>query len=114
MLGEHRRTAETCTLTLEVPERLAYLEGHFDEYPLVPGVVMVQWAIQLARESFGELGDFQGIERLKFQRPLQPGTRFTLALTRREEGIAFVLDSHQGRHCAGRVRLQPRSEAPHA
>ncbi|MDI5985961.1 AMP-binding protein [Halomonas sp. M4R5S39] len=107
-LGERRSGPDTCTLTLEVPERLAYLEGHFEDYPLVPGVVMVQWAIELARESFGLQGDFLGLERLKFQRPLQPGIRFTLELMRREDGIAFAFDSREGRHCAGRVRLQSR------
>lgn len=114
-LGEQRSGADICTLTLEVPERLIYLEGHFEEYPLVPGVVMVQWAIELARESFGLQGDFQGLERLKFQRPLQPGIRFTLELTRRGDGIAFAFESSEGRHCAGRVRLQSRdgTGAPH-
>lgn len=112
-LGERRPNPSFCTLTLEVPERLIFLEGHFEEYPLVPGVVMVQWAIELADESFGEVGEFRGIERLKFQRVLRPGTRFTLQLTRRDDGIAFAIDSREGRHCAGRVRLQARDGGDH-
>ncbi|EPC01173.1 hypothetical protein L861_11400 [Litchfieldella anticariensis FP35 = DSM 16096] len=112
-LGERRSDPCSCLLTLEVPERLIFLEGHFDEYPLVPGVVMVQWAIELAGKYFGEPGEFQGIERLKFQRVLRPGSRFTLQLTRRDDGIAFVIDSHEGRHCAGRVRLQSRQGERH-
>ncbi len=105
-LGEHPLDANSCVLTLEVPERLVFLEGHFDQYPLVPGVVMVQWAIHYAHDMFGHRGLFLGIERLKFTRALLPGARFTLELTRREDGIAFSIDSQEGRHCAGRVRLQ--------
>ncbi|MDN3521807.1 AMP-binding protein [Halomonas ramblicola] len=104
-LGEQWEGPDTCRLTLEVPERLAYLEGHFDDFPLVPGVVMVQWAIELAGEAFGPLGDFCGVERLKFQRVLRPGARFTLSLTRRAAGLAFTLDSRDGRHASGRVSL---------
>ncbi|GGX86765.1 AMP-binding protein [Litchfieldella qijiaojingensis] len=112
-LGERHPDPSSCLLTLEVPERLIFLEGHFEEYPLVPGVVMVQWAIELAGESFGELGEFQGVERLKFQRVLRPGVRFTLRLTRRNDGIAFAIDSHEGRHCAGQVRLQAQGGGRH-
>src|SRR5690554_141291 len=106
-LGEQRSSSVTCRLTLEVPERLVFLHGHFDEYPLVPGVVIVQWVMELATESFGELGNFHGIERLKFRLALRPGTRFTLQLTQRTDGIIFTLDSHEGRHCSGQIRLQP-------
>ncbi|MGR2739531.1 AMP-binding protein [Billgrantia sp. Q4P2] len=112
-LGERRPNPASCLLTLEVPERLVFLEGHFEEYPLVPGVVMVQWAIELANDSFGETGEFKGIERLKFQRVLRPGSRFTLQLTRRDDGIAFAIDSHEGRHCAGHVRLLTRPGGGH-
>ncbi|MGM0858233.1 MAG: AMP-binding protein [Pseudomonadota bacterium] len=105
-LGEYRADAASCCLSLEVPERLIFLEGHFDNYPVVPGVVMVQWAVELAGTSFGELDEFKGIERLKFKQVLRPGARFTLQLTRRAEGIAFTIDSQEGRHCTGQVRLQ--------
>lgn len=104
-LGEHRVGAGNARMTLEVPERLAYLDGHFDGFPLVPGVVMIQWAIELAGEAFGPLGGFRGVERLKFQRMLRPGARFTLELTRRPGRLTFLLDSRDGRHASGQVRL---------
>lgn len=92
-------------ITLEVPERLIFLDGHFDRFPLVPGVVLVQWAIQLAHQSFGDQARFGGLEQLKFQRPLRPGMRCTLELTLTEKGLRFAYDSHEGRHAAGRIVL---------
>lgn len=69
-----------CRVTLEVPERLVYLQGHFDGRPVVPGVVLVQWACELAREHLGLSGHFQRLERVKFARLLLPGERVTLEL----------------------------------
>lgn len=93
------------TLTLEVPEKLIFLDGHFDRFQLVPGVVLVQWAVQLGQQAFGERAGFSGVEQLKFQRPLRPGMRCTLQLTQRPDGIAFTYESHEGRHAAGRIML---------
>lgn len=108
-LGDCERDGKH-VITLEVPERLSYLQGHFDEFPLVPGVVMVQWAIQYAREVFGALGDFGGLERLKFQKVLLPGQRLTLSLEQRPDGITFIFDTKQGRHASGRVRLTQEAQ----
>ncbi|MBQ0743315.1 MAG: acyl-CoA synthetase [Pseudomonas sp.] len=106
-----RWLAETVTsqdvrlLTLEVPEKLIYLDGHFDQFPLVPGVVLVQWAMLLAQQAFGERPGFQGIDQLKFQRPLRSGMRFTLELSKRENGFGFAYKSDEGQHAGGRIRL---------
>ena len=51
--------------------------------------------IECANDCFAELGEFQGIERLKFQRVFIPGARFTLQLTRRDDGIAFTIRIHE-------------------
>lgn len=104
-LGEQWQDAEHCRQSFEVPERLVYLRGHFDSFPLVPGVVMVQWALQAAERSFGPLGQFQRLERLKFQTMLRPGMRFQLALSRKPDAISFTLESAAGRHCTATARF---------
>ena len=107
-LGEQWQDAEHCRHSFEVPERLAYLRGHFDRFPLVPGVVMVQWALQTAERSFGALGDFQRLERLKFQAMLRPGMRFQLTLVRKPDAVSFTLESAEGRHCTATARFVPQ------
>jgi len=104
-LGERHDGPYKRHISLEVPERLVFLEGHFDDFPLVPGVVMVQWAIEQARACFGPCHGFRGVERLKFQRPLWPGTRCTLQLEYKDGTIIFRLASRQAQHAAGRLRF---------
>lgn len=112
-LGTHQPDDKSCSIALEVPERLIFLDGHFDQFPIVPGVVIVQWVVELAERSFGALGEFSGCEQLKFQLPLRPGLRFRLELTRREDGIAFAFHSHAGRHANGRVIFKATAEVTH-
>lgn len=96
-----------CRVTLEVPERLVYLQGHFDSRQLVPGVIMVQWACELAREHLELIGEFQRLERVKFARLLLPGERVTLTLTATpaEQGtrLGFSVDGRHGSHASGKV-----------
>lgn len=110
-----------CRVTLEVPERLAYLQGHFDSRPVVPGVVMVQWACELAREHLGLNGEFQCLERVKFARLLLPGERVTLSLTLAavELGarLSFSVNGRHGSHASGKAlfkRSADEREAVHA
>ncbi len=106
-LGEHWQDADHCCQHFEVPERLIYLRGHFNGFALVPGVVMIQWALQAAEQSFGALGQLQRLDRLKFQTMLRPGMRFQLTLARKPDAVTFTLDSVAGRHCTATARFLP-------
>jgi acyl-coenzyme A synthetase/AMP-(fatty) acid ligase/3-hydroxymyristoyl/3-hydroxydecanoyl-(acyl carrier protein) dehydratase len=68
-------------LELEVPLDLAHFTGHFPQTPVLPGVVQIDWAQQLARQLFPELPPrFCGMEVLKFQQLVRPGDRLQLSL----------------------------------
>ena len=72
--------ADGCVATLAIPPDLACLRGHFPGHPVVPGVVLVGWALELAATHLGMAPDCRGMETLKFQRVLQPGQRVELTL----------------------------------
>lgn len=68
-------------LELDVPPDLAHFTGHFPQTPVLPGVVQVDWAQQLARRLIAELPPrFCGMEVLKFQQLVRPGDRIQLTL----------------------------------
>ncbi|NWD50952.1 AMP-binding protein [Pseudomonas gingeri] len=67
-------------LQLAVPPDLAYFSGHFPATPVLPGVVQVDWALELGRERLALPTKFAGMEVLKFQQLVRPGDRLELTL----------------------------------
>jgi 3-hydroxymyristoyl/3-hydroxydecanoyl-(acyl carrier protein) dehydratase len=71
----------TLTLRLRPPKDLLYFDGHFDQGPVLAGVVQINWAISFARRQFEIDGSFQRIEALKFHRVIMAGQEIELALS---------------------------------
>lgn len=64
----------------QVPLDLAYFTGHFRRFPLVPGVVELQWVADYARRFDWGRQRIVRVENLKYQQFLRPNDRFTLML----------------------------------
>ncbi len=67
-------------LQLVVPPDLAYFSGHFPQTPVLPGVVQVEWALNLGRQLMDLPAKFAGMEVLKFQQLVRPGDEVQLHL----------------------------------
>jgi 3-hydroxymyristoyl/3-hydroxydecanoyl-(acyl carrier protein) dehydratase len=95
-------------IAIVVPHDLAFTAGHFPAMPIVPGVVQLKWALDLARRRLGATGQFAGCENLKFQRVLTPGTHAILKLTNVEASgkLAFAFESPGARYSSGRLLLR--------
>lgn len=100
---------------LEVPDDLAQLEGHFDEFPLVPGVVLLGWVLDAAAAWLERPAQLVGIETLKFPEPLRPGRRVRVAVSIAEDGcrLRFRVGAGARVYAVGRARLAvaPRAAA---
>ncbi|RON82989.1 acyl-CoA synthetase family protein [Pseudomonas fluorescens] len=77
---EQVETAGEWSLQLSVPPDLAYFSGHFPKAPVLPGVVQVEWALNLGRQLLNLTGPFAGMEVLKFQQLVRPGDEVQLHL----------------------------------
>lgn len=73
---------------LDVSPDLPLFEGHFPDYPVLPGVIIMEalaqaasFSILVAREAEGELGFFAGIDNAKFRNQVRPGDTLTLEAT---------------------------------
>ena len=63
-----------------VPLDLVFFKGHFPQFPLVPGVIEVQWVIDKITEFFAEEKNILRIDNLKFQKFLRPNDELELTL----------------------------------
>jgi len=99
------RDGDKVELTLLVEPTLPQFEGHFPDHPVLPGVAQLDWALLFGRELFDIEGVFTGVEALKFQRVVVPGTRLTLTLEWQAGRLGFRYQSALGPHASGRVQF---------
>lgn len=101
-------SAPCAELEITAPTGLLYFEGHFPEQPVLPGVVQVHWAVQLAQQYLGLESSFKGIQGLKFHRIIEPDTALTLSLEKSEDDnkLHFKYASVDGVHSQGRVLFE--------
>ena len=83
--GLERRGACGLGCRVRVPYDLAIFDGHFPTIPILPGVVQIDWAVDLARAHLRIAGRFKGIAATKFRRLVQPGMNLDLTLEHRPE-----------------------------
>lgn len=91
---------------LRVPPQLACFTGHFPGLPVLPGVVQLGWACDLANPRYSLPACFTHIAALKFMQVVKPGELLALALgydpARRE--IFFSYRDAKGAECSsGRI-----------
>lgn len=63
---------------LRVPADLAYLEGHFPEVPVVPGVCQITWVIEEIESFLGRRQSVERMEAVKYFELLLPEQEFNL------------------------------------
>ncbi|TDQ57681.1 FabA-like protein [Mesocricetibacter intestinalis] len=102
-----RQTPDSLQLSGEVPPDLVYFEGHFNEFPLVPGVVELQWVFEQSALLIGKSPQAARVDNLKFQKFLRPYDNIELILQweKAKGRIVFRLQSEQGICASGVIIL---------
>jgi 3-hydroxymyristoyl/3-hydroxydecanoyl-(acyl carrier protein) dehydratase len=80
------RDGETVHLSLRLPAELEQFKGHFEGFPMLAGVVQVDWAIQHGRRNFALAPKFKQLTALKFLRVIEPGNELQLLLSKNNKG----------------------------
>jgi hypothetical protein len=101
------------SLQLAVPPDLAYFSGHFPTAPVLPGVVQVEWALNLGQQFMNLPGRFAGMEVLKFQQLVRPGDEVQLHLRydAARAKLYFAYRNEAATCSSGRVLLEELGDA---
>ena len=70
----------TIELLLDMPRSLLCFNGHFDKFPVVPGVALIEWAITYAKSYFYQDCIFIGMSQVKFLKFIMPNQIVRLKL----------------------------------
>ncbi len=96
-------------LTLQIPPSLYYLQGHFPQQPVVPGVVQLHWAEHYLRECLACQLPVRDLEVVKFQQLLLPQQQCQLHLRWDAEKHKAYFEYRQDEQVfsSGRLVLEP-------
>jgi acyl-CoA synthetase (AMP-forming)/AMP-acid ligase II len=97
----------SATFILDISHDLATLNGHFPKFPVVPGVAQIDWAIYFSRIVFKELGEFKGMNQIKFLNLLKPScfVELELNLDLAKKMISFRYFSGSNLFSSGRIQF---------
>ncbi len=89
---------------LEVSPELSWFQGHFPGEPVLPGIVQVHWAAEVASILFDLEGPPQHIKRLKFSNVIVPPRVIELTLASHgERDVQFQIQGEGLQHSQGRL-----------
>ncbi len=93
------------TMGCYISTDLLYFEGHFDERPVLPGIVQVHWAQSFGRQFLQVAGSFIRLEVIKFQQIISPDCNLSITLKYDSATmkLTFKYESDKGVHSSGRI-----------
>ena len=105
LIGAIDLTNDKARVPMQVSSSLVWFAGHFPGQPVLPGVVQVHWAINLATALFTELAVFSAISNLKFNSVIVPESQITLTLffNREKKSVAFVYGQDETTFSSGTI-----------
>jgi acyl-coenzyme A synthetase/AMP-(fatty) acid ligase/uncharacterized membrane protein/3-hydroxymyristoyl/3-hydroxydecanoyl-(acyl carrier protein) dehydratase len=110
LLGK-KVSENTAEYSLKIPADLAYFDGHFNGMPIVPGVVQLNWVIELAKTDLELRGYVSQCNQIKFSQLMKPNDIVTLILHYNAEKSALSY-SYKGidfDYSSGRISFSKRS-----
>lgn len=100
-----RHSEYQVSLVLNVEPDLAFFPGHFPVQSVLPGVVMVDWAVSFAQLYLPLEFHFTSMEAIKFKQVVRPPQQIRLHLDYRadKQKLMYKIDSDIGEHSSGKI-----------
>jgi 3-hydroxymyristoyl/3-hydroxydecanoyl-(acyl carrier protein) dehydratase len=81
-------------LVLDMLKSLDCFNGHFDDFPVVPGVALIEWAVRAAEVHLVKNYIFSGMSQIKFQKFIKPNQIIRLRLDLNPESMSLIFKYH--------------------
>jgi acyl-coenzyme A synthetase/AMP-(fatty) acid ligase len=109
-IASEERDGNRLVRLLHVPVDLAGIEGHFEGYPVGPGVMQLGWALDAAAVLLGETARVRRLDAVKFPTLLRPGASVRLEVELLDDGarLRFTLRVADEISATGRCLLAGR------
>ena len=85
---------KTVELVLDMLKSLDCFNGHFDGFPVVPGVALIEWAVRAAEVHLVKNHIFSGMSQIKFQKFIKPNQIIRLSLDLNTESMNLKYKYH--------------------
>lgn len=108
-----QHTAHKVTVVVKVEPELIFFPGHFPVQSVLPGVVMVDWAVSFAERFLPVTVEFTQLEAIKFKQVVKPPHEISIHLEFRPDTqkLLYKVDSALGEHSSGKIsRVSLRAE----
>ncbi len=88
-----------------MPLDLVYFGGHFADFPLVPGVIELQWVRDLAARFDWGSRSIVRVENLKYQQFVRPNSKVLVELKydSAKDKLTFKLENEEAVCASGRM-----------
>ncbi len=97
------QSADSLSLSLEFVPSLACFQGHFDGFPIYPGVGQVGFLVRFCQDAWADLAWCMALEQIKFSELIRPHDRIMLSLERNAHKVSFRLSKDDKAVATGRL-----------
>ena len=89
--------------TLRFSSDEPFFKGHYPDFPVTPGVMLIDRAVTAAKNMLGRDFILKGIKKVKFSNPVFPDEAVSLKVESRGEGEISYSFSKEGMSCASGI-----------
>jgi 3-hydroxymyristoyl/3-hydroxydecanoyl-(acyl carrier protein) dehydratase len=103
-----KKVSDQLELSLLFPREAIFFQGHFENFPILPGVVQLHCAVCSIKKYFQEDFLIRSFEKVKFLKTIIPDQTLFLKLNKNQENLfSFSFETEDGETCSsGKIILE--------
>ena len=100
-------TPNQIDIKLDITPEIIYFAGHFENHPVLPGVVQLDWVLHFAKSYLNiNKTNFAHIEQMKFSQIITPNIKIFLHLSLEENKLKFKFYNENLIYSIGKLKAK--------